>query len=68
MGKKKQEKRAPKRPPISPSGWALIATGAVTALLLYAGFSSGNWRGVVVSEVQVLAVGATAWFGLRSAA
>lgn len=64
MAKKKRNER-PKRRPVHPSSWALIATAAVTGLLVYAGFSTGNWRGVVVSEVQVLAVGATAWFGLR---
>ena len=51
---------------LAPSSWALIAPGAATVLLLYAGFSTENWRGVWVSEVQVLAVGGAAWLGLRS--
>ena len=64
----KKGKKPPPPPPrkeVRPETWALIVTGAVTLLLLYAGFQSGNWRGVVVTEIQVLAVGTTAWFGLR---
>lgn len=66
MGKKpkKEQKPAPARG-LSPSTWALVAVGAVTLLLLYAGATSGNWRGVVVTEIQVLVVGAAAWYGLR---
>ncbi len=63
-GKKKQQQR-PTRRELRPSTWALIATAAVTLLLVHAGVSSGNWRGVVVSEIQVLVVGITAWYGLR---
>lgn len=62
----KQKNSKPVRREIRPSSWALIAMGAVTLLLLYAGATSGNWRGVIVTEVQVLAVGWAAWFGLRS--
>ena len=50
---------------LRPESWALIVTAVVTLLLLYAGFQSGNWRGVLITEIQVVAVGATAWFGLR---
>lgn len=63
MAKKKNE--APSRREIRPSSWALIAMAGVTLLLVYAGVSSGNWRGVVVTEIQVLVVGWAAWYGLR---
>ncbi|MDG2305602.1 MAG: hypothetical protein P8R42_13355 [Candidatus Binatia bacterium] len=63
MAKKKSEK--PARREVRPSSWALAAMAAVTLLLVYAGVSSGNWRGVVVTEIQVLVVGCAAWYGLR---
>lgn len=61
----KNAKKDPEPKGLAPASWALIAVGAVTLLLLYAGVTSGNWRGVVVSEVQVIVVGAAAWYGLR---
>lgn len=64
MAKKRTKEPAPRRE-LAPSTWALVAMGAVTALLVYAGVSTGNWRGVVVTEIQVLVVGCAAWFGLR---
>lgn len=45
--------------------WALGATAAVCALLVYTGFSTGEWRGVAVTAVQVIVVGVVAWLGLR---
>lgn len=67
MAKKKKKKALPPAPArqVRPESWALIVTGVTTLLLVYAGFASGNWRGVLITEVQVLAVGGTAWFGLR---
>jgi hypothetical protein len=51
---------------VSASTWAGIATLAGTALLLYTGAMTGEWRGVAVSVVQVLVVGLTTWFVLRN--
>lgn len=50
---------------VAASTWAAIATLAGSALLLYTGIVTGEWRGVVVSEVQILVVGLTIWFVLR---
>lgn len=63
MAKKEKKPAAPKG--IRPATWALVAMAGVTLLLVYAGVTSGNWRGVAVSEIQVLVVGAAAWYGLR---
>lgn len=38
---------------------------AVTALLVRAGWRTGEWRGAAVSEVQVLVVAAVTYLGLR---
>lgn len=51
---------------ISAPAWALIGTAAVTALLVWTGLRTGEWRGVVVTEVQVLVVGLVTWFVLRA--
>lgn len=45
--------------------WVGAVTGALTLLLLRAGWTTGDWRGVVVSEVQVLVVAAITYLGLR---
>ena len=50
---------------IAPATWAAIATLAGTVLLLYTGFRTGEWRGVAVSELQILVVGSVTWFVLR---
>lgn len=50
---------------VAASTWAAIATLAGSALLVYTGFTTGEWRGVVVSEVQILVVGFVAWLLLR---
>jgi len=66
MAKKTQKKSKPSpRREIQPRHWALVAMAAVTLLLAYAGASSENWRGVAVTEVQVLVVGWATWYGLR---
>lgn len=59
------ERRPRRRAEITPSTWAILVTGGVTLLLVYAGLQTGNWRGVVITEVQVLVVGAVSWYGLR---
>lgn len=51
---------------VAASTWAGIATLAGAALLLYTGAMTGEWRGVMVSMVQILAVGLTIWFVLRN--
>ena len=51
---------------VAASTWAGIATLAGTALLLYTRAMTGEWRGVVVTEVQILVVGLTTWFVLRN--
>jgi hypothetical protein len=61
----KRASRKGERRKVAPSTWALIGSGAITLLLLHAGYSSGNWRGVWVSEVQVLVVTLVAYLGLR---
>lgn len=53
-------------PRISPPTWVALATLAGTALLLYTGATTGEWRGVVVSEVQILVVGLVTWLVLRT--
>jgi len=50
----------------SPAAWTVIAVLAVTALLLYTGARTGEWRGVVVTEVQILVVGLATWLVVRS--
>ena len=62
----KKQKKAPPPKGLAPATWALVGTAGVTCLLIYAGVSSGNWRGVLVTQIQVIVVGAAAWYGLRS--
>ena len=52
------------RPSGSPGKWVLAAAVVITALLVASGFTTGEWRGVVVSEVQILAVAAATYWGL----
>ena len=59
----------PEAPPasrVSAASWVLIATLAGTALLLYTGVSNGEWRGVIVSEVQIAVVGLATWLVVRA--
>lgn len=53
------------KPRISPATWTVIAVLAGSALLGYTGATTGEWRGVVVTEVQILAVGFVTWLVLR---
>jgi len=46
--------------------WVGGVAAAITALLLHAGWTTGEWRAVLVSEVQVLVVAAVTYLGLRS--
>lgn len=50
---------------IAAASWVAIATAVGSALLLYTGVTTGEWRGVVVSEVQILVVGLATWLVLR---
>jgi hypothetical protein len=63
MGGKPAEQGPP--PTISAATWVLIATLAATLLLLYTGVTSGEWRGVVVTEVQIAVVGLATWLVVR---
>jgi hypothetical protein len=51
---------------LSPAAWAIVGILAASALLAYTGVRTGEWRGVVVTEVQVLVVGLATWFVLRA--
>ena len=64
--KKQKNQPAPESSILRPDQVALILAGVVSLLVVYAGFESGNWRGVLITEVQVLAVAAAAWVGLRA--
>jgi hypothetical protein len=46
--------------------WVGGVAAAVTALLIHAGWTTGEWRGVIVSEVQVVIVAGVTYFGLRA--
>lgn len=49
-----------------PAGWWVIAVFvAVSALLVHAGVKDGDWRGVAVSEAQVVVVALVTYLGLR---
>jgi len=54
------------KPRISATSWVLIATLAGTAMLVYTGLTTGEWRGVVISEVQIVVVGLATWLVLRA--
>ena len=45
--------------------WVIAATAAVSALVIGSGVVHGELRGAAVTEVQILAVGLAAYFGLR---
>ena len=45
--------------------WIPGLAAVLSAILLFEGWREGEWRAVAVTEVQVLAVAAAAWFGLR---
>lgn len=53
-------------PRVSAASWVAIATVAGTALLLYTGVTTGEWRGVIVSEVQIAVVGLVTWLVVRA--
>jgi hypothetical protein len=48
--------------------WVAGVAVALTVLLLHAGWTTSEWRGVLVSEVQVLIVAAATYYGLRGEA
>jgi hypothetical protein len=45
--------------------WVGGVAFALTVLLVHAGWTTSEWRGVLVSEVQVLIVAAATYYGLR---
>ena len=61
---REQKAQAEKGPDPRPRLWTLGAIVAVTGLVLYAAFSTGEWRGAAVTELQVLVVGAATYVGV----
>ncbi|HEY8517196.1 MAG TPA: hypothetical protein VIS07_16935 [Candidatus Binatia bacterium] len=51
---------------VAPSTWVLIAVVAATLLLLHTGYTTGEWRGVIVTEVQIAVVGFVTWLAVRA--
>jgi cation transport ATPase len=49
----------------STSWWVLAVAAAITAMLAFAGATTGEWRAVLVTEVQVVVVASAAYLGLR---
>ncbi|MBU6283477.1 hypothetical protein KGQ64_14660 [bacterium] len=45
--------------------WICVLGAGLSLLLAWQGIRTGEWRAVVVSEVQVLVVAAAAWIGFR---
>jgi hypothetical protein len=63
---KEAKRNVETRRTLSPPAWALVGTLAASGLLAYTGVQTGEWRGVVVTEVQILVVGLVTWFVLRA--
>jgi hypothetical protein len=49
----------------SATWWVVGLTAVISAMLVYTGVTTGEWRGVVISEIQVLVVAAATWVGVR---
>ncbi len=65
MGKRStaaKKAEAEKRPP---EAWVLPSVVAVSALVLFTAATTDQWRGALMTEVQILVVGTAAWWGLR---
>jgi len=61
----RERQAAPAVGETAPARWVVAAIVALTVLLGYVGVTTGEWRGVLVSEIQVLAVGLVTYWGLR---
>lgn len=57
-----------RHPPAAPrlGLWIGLITTALTVLLIHAGFTTGDWRGVLISELQILVVATVSYLGLRA--
>jgi hypothetical protein len=64
MSREKTEAAAEEGADPRPRLWTLGAVIAVSALVLYAAFTTGEWRGAAVTELQVLVVGAATYVGV----
>jgi hypothetical protein len=64
MSREQTRAEAEEGPDPRPRLWTLGAIVAVTGLVLYAGFTTGEWRGAAVTELQVLVVGAATYIGV----
>jgi hypothetical protein len=53
-------------PRLSAAAWVGLATLAGSLLLLATALSSGEWRGAIVTEVQIAVVGLATWLVVRS--
>lgn len=45
--------------------WVGGVAFALSVLLIHTGWTTSEWRGVIVSEIQVLIVAAATYYGLR---
>ena len=50
---------------VSPAIWVLVATLATSVLVLVVGWLNQEWRGTIITLVQVLVVGFVAYYGIR---
>ena len=53
------------KPGPSASLWVIAAAAAISGLLVYTGATTGEWHGVIVTEVQVVVVAIATYIGLR---
>ncbi|HZR79774.1 MAG TPA: hypothetical protein VFD92_01670 [Candidatus Binatia bacterium] len=52
-------------PSATASWWVVAAAAVISGMLAYVGFTTGEWRGVAITEVQILVVAAVTYVGLR---
>ena len=50
---------------VTPAVWVVGITAVISAMLLYTGWTSGEWRGVAITELQVVVVAVATYFGIR---
>ncbi|MFP6665219.1 MAG: hypothetical protein VCC00_13555 [Deltaproteobacteria bacterium] len=61
-GKAAKKAEAQGRPP---EAWVLPSVVVVSAVVLVTAATTDQWRGAFMTEIQILVVGAAAWWGLR---
>jgi hypothetical protein len=62
---KTAKKAVPEGDQRPPETWVLPSVAVVSALVLVTAATTDQWRGAVITEIQILVVGAAAWWGLR---